>query len=113
MPAWIASLASAAVVQTIIKVLKVIGKWLWDYTKSWILSIWDNKWVITLAALCGGLFLYFYGMLNGWFGFPAILNTAVHGIFHLGNLAWVITNWKSRPSGGNSANNSGPQVSVS
>jgi hypothetical protein len=58
------------------------------------------------------LFLLIMGILNSWFGFPAILNIGIHGIYHLGNAGWVVSNWKTAPTNISSNNASGPRVNV-
>ena len=106
--AILAWLGSAAFVEF----LKGTAKWVWGYVESTIRSMWDNAWLLAWVSICTTLFLLIMGMLNGWFGFPAILNIGVHGIYHLGNVAWVIQNWKSAPTN-NSGKSEGPKVNVS
>jgi hypothetical protein len=101
---WLASTA-------FLELLKKVGKWAWGYAVSYLKSLWDNAWVITWASICTTLFLTIMGLLNSWYGFPLILNTMLHGIYHLGNLAWVISNWKRAPAKSGSENK-GPKVSV-
>ena len=89
--AWLGSAAA-------VSFFKKIGKVIWDCAWGFIKSLWDNAWVIFIAGACSGLFIYFYNMLNGWFGFPPLLNIAVLGIFALINFSWVVSYWKSPPS---------------
>lgn len=103
-------LTEAAIGTAIVKALKEIGKWMWGYAKKTLLQFWENKWVIFIAGTCSGIFIYYYNMLNSWFGFPALLNMAVLGIFALINLAWVVSYWKSVPEGGGESK--GPSVST-
>ena len=91
--------------------LKTIGKWVWGYAQSALQSMWDNKWIILIASTCGGLFLGIMNMLNGWFAFPGLLNVGIQGIFHLNNMVWVASNWKSSPI--NKGGSEEPKVSVS
>jgi hypothetical protein len=109
MPAFLAWLGSAA----FIELLKSSAKWIWGYAWSFLKSLWDNKWILVVASTCTTFFLLIMNMLNSWFGFPALFNIGVHGIFHLSNFVWVVGYWKSSPtpSGGN--NSSGPKVQVS
>jgi len=103
-------LTEAAIGATIIKALKEVGKWIWGYAKKTILTFWENKWILIIAGTCSGIFIYYYNMLNGWFGFPPLLNIAVLGIFALINLAWVASYWKTVPESGGS--NQGSSVST-
>jgi hypothetical protein len=103
MPAWL-----IALIPSLKDIFKTIGQWLWGYVKS----MWDNAWILAWASTCTTLFLLIMGTLNSWFSFPAILNIGIHGIYHLGNAGWVISNWKTSPVQNNS-NNSGSKVNVS
>jgi hypothetical protein len=103
---WLGSIA-------FMEFLKKIVKWVWGYAWSWLKTMWDNAYVayvILIAGISSGLFLYYYNMLYNWFGFPLILNIAVLGIFALVNLSWVVSNWKQAPSSPSGDSNSGLNV---
>lgn len=99
--AWIGSVA-------FVDVLKRIGVWVWGYAWSLIKSCWDNAWLLTIAAFSGSMFLLITNMLNSWFAFPFLLNMGLHGLFHLSNTVWVISNWKSAPN----PQGQGPKVNI-
>ena len=106
MPAWL-----IALLPNLKDVLKDIGKWLFGYAKSMIKSMIDNAWLLAWIGICSTLFFLIMHMLNGWFGFPAILNIGIHGIYHLSSVGWVISNWKTNPVNV-SGNNSSPKVNI-
>jgi len=104
-------LTTAAIGTTIVGALKEVGKWIWNYAKSTVLSLWDNKWIIVIAGTTSGIFFYYYRVLYSWFVFPPLLNIAIIGIFALTNITWVASYWKSPPTGNNSGEE--PRVNVS
>lgn len=103
-------ITAATIGATLIKALKTVGKWAWNYAQKTLQSFWDNKWLLIVAGFSSGIFLYYYNMLYNWFAFPPLLNIGVLGVFALINLSWVATSWKSAPSGGGGGES--PKVST-
>ncbi|WNE41219.1 MAG: hypothetical protein mread185_000676 [Mycoplasmataceae bacterium] len=67
-------ITTAAIGSVIVGALKEVGKWIWGYAKKTLLTLWDNKFILIVAGTSSGIFIYYYNMLNNWFGFPPILN---------------------------------------
>ncbi|MCE8163229.1 MAG: hypothetical protein I3273_02670 [Candidatus Moeniiplasma glomeromycotorum] len=93
-------LTSAAIGSAIVKALKEVGQWAWGYAKKTLAQFWENKWILLIAGVCSGIFVYYYNMLNSWFGFPLLLNIGILGIFALMNISWVVSYWKPLSEGG-------------
>jgi len=89
--AWLGSAA-------FVELLKKVGKWVWGYAWSIIKSCWDNAWLLTIAAFSGTIFLLITNLLQSWFTFPFLLSMGLHGLFHLSNAVWVVSNWKQAPT---------------
>ena len=104
-------LTAAAIGSAVVTGLKEVGKVIFKQAQRTLATLWDNKWILIIAGTSSGIFLYYYGMLHSWFGFPPILNTAILGIFALTNFAWVVSYWKSS-SGSDSGGSSSPKVNI-
>jgi hypothetical protein len=104
-------LTTAAIGTVLVKSLKEVGKWIWGYAKKTLLTFWENKWILIVAGVCNGLFIYYYNLLYRWFAFPPLLNYAVLGIFAIINFSWVVGYWKSVPESGGSSGS--PSVGTS